>query len=192
MSRIPWILLVSSLCLINATAAWAKELNGVSFDEEMQFSGQKLQLNGLGQRIAFGFFVKVYVGGLYVAEKSCDPEVLLAQKTPRRLELKFQMGVDKQKIKDAWEKGYKDNCGANCGDSTANLGILKGWMADMREKQNLVFAFFADRLEVEVNGQKKGEIKDPLFTNNVLRIFLGPNPPNKELKAGLLGDCAKK
>ncbi|MBX9766650.1 MAG: chalcone isomerase family protein [Bdellovibrionales bacterium] len=192
MNRIPWILLVSSLFLMNPISANAKELNGVTFDEEMQFSGQKLLLNGLGQRIAFGFFVKVYVGGLYVAEKSCEPDALLAQKTPRRLELKFQMGVDKDKIKDAWDKGYKDNCGSNCGDYAANLGVLKGWMTDMREKQNLVFAFFADRLEVEVKGEKKGEIKDPLFTNNVLRIFLGPNPPNKELKTGLLGDCPKK
>jgi hypothetical protein len=173
--------------------ATAMELNKVSFDDQIQFAGQNLVLNGLGQRIAFGFFVKVYVGGLYVAQKSCEPSALLAQKTPKRLELKFQMGVDKEKIRDAWDKGYKDNCEAACGDYSANLSQLKGWMTDMRENQTLAFSFFADRLEVEVKGEKKGEIKDGAFATNVLKIFLGPNPPNKELREGLLGgDACKK
>ena len=172
--------------------AYGKELNGVSFDDEIQFGGEKLVLNGLGQRVAFGFFVKVYVGGLYAKEKSCEPDTVLAQKTPKRLDLKFQMSVDKDKIRDAWDKGYKDNCGSNCGDYAANLSQLKSWMSDMKEKQILSFSFFSDRLEVEVKGEKKGEIKDPTFATNVLRIFLGPNPPNKELRKGLLGECPER
>ena len=189
-----WQLIVPLLILFAtfSGSAYGKELNGVSFDDELQFGGERLLLNGLGQRVAFGFFVKVYVGGLYVKEKSCEPDILLAQKTPKRLDLKFQMGVDKDKIRDAWDKGYKENCGSNCGDYAANLSQLKSWMSDMKEKQILSFSFFADRLEVEVRGEKKGEIKDPTFATNVLRIFLGPNPPNKELRKGLLGECAEK
>ncbi|MBX9766495.1 MAG: chalcone isomerase family protein, partial [Bdellovibrionales bacterium] len=85
----------------------------------------------------------------------------------------------------------KDNCGGNCGDYSSNLSTLKSWMPDMREKQVLGFSFFPDRLEVDIKGEKKGEIKDALFASNVLRIFLGPNPPNEKLKTGLLGDCGK-
>ncbi|MBX9768150.1 MAG: chalcone isomerase family protein, partial [Bdellovibrionales bacterium] len=101
--------LISLLFMLSISPSFAKELNGVSFDERIQFTGQNLVLNGLGQRVAFGFFVKVYVGALYVSEKSCNPETLLNLKTPKRLELKFQMTVEKDKIRDAWDKGYKDN-----------------------------------------------------------------------------------
>jgi hypothetical protein len=173
-----------------SSAGFAKELNKISFPDEMQLADTKLVLNGLGQRVAFGFFVKVYVGALYVTGKSCEPDILMEMKTPKRLELKFQMNVDKEKIRDAWDKGYKDNCGTLCGDYVANLSQLKAWMGDMREGQMLAFNFFTDRLEVELKGEKKGEIKDALFANNVLRIFLGPNPPNKELRTGLLGGDA--
>jgi len=40
---------------------------------------------------------------------------------------------------------------------------------------------------VVVKGQTKGTIAGADFGKGVFSIFLGPNPPNKGLKNGLLG-----
>ena len=42
-------------------------------------------------------------------------------------------------------------------------------------------------LQVEVNGAAKGNIKGDDFAKAFLSIWLGAEPPNPELKAGLLG-----
>jgi len=42
-------------------------------------------------------------------------------------------------------------------------------------------------VQVSVNGVAKGTIKGDDFAKALLSIWLGPEPPNPEIKAGLLG-----
>jgi len=166
----------------------AAEVAGVTMDDTITLGDQKLVLNGQGIRKAF-LTIKVYVAGLYVAEKTTDAEKILSSATPKRLAMEFKMLVERQKIVDAWEKGYSDNCSAKCGDETRpQLKELLALMMDMREKQKMVIDFYSDRIEVNFRDEKKGVIKGAEFSKNVLSIFLGKNPPNSGLKDGLLGN----
>ncbi|MGH7167945.1 MAG: chalcone isomerase family protein, partial [Candidatus Methylomirabilales bacterium] len=68
------------------------------------------------------------------------------------------------------------------------IGKLKGWMADMKTGQRLTFTHKPGAgVEVDVNGTVKGTIEGDDFATAFLSIWLGAQPPNPGLKAGLLG-----
>ena len=61
-------------------------------------------------------------------------------------------------------------------------------MADMSKGQRLRFVHKPGAgVSVDVNGTVKGTIAGEDFARALLSIWLGPRPPNAELKAGLLG-----
>ena len=58
----------------SATAANAASLAGVTLPDSQQVAGKNLVLNGLGLRSKM--MVKVYVAGLYLEQKSSDPNAI--------------------------------------------------------------------------------------------------------------------
>lgn len=66
--------------------------------------------------------------------------------------------------------------------------MLNGWMADVKTGERLTFTRKPGAgLTVDVNGAAKGTIKGDDFGKAFLSIWLGPDPPNPEIKAGMLG-----
>ena len=61
-------------------------------------------------------------------------------------------------------------------------------MTNIRKGQRLRFAYKPGAgTQVDVNGAVKGTIKGDDFARALFDIWLGPRPPNAELKTGLLG-----
>ena len=58
-----------------------KSIKDVEFPVEKVVAGEKLVLNGLGLRKAF-FTVKVYVGALYLSEKSTEVDAIVKRIQP--------------------------------------------------------------------------------------------------------------
>ena len=72
------------------------------------------------------------------------------------------------------------------------IARLNGWMGDMKKGQRLTFIRRPDMgIDVDVNGVAKGTIEGEDFARAFLAIWLGPSPPNPELKSGLLGGPCK-
>lgn len=66
--------------------------------------------------------------------------------------------------------------------------MLSGWMSDVKTGQRLTFLFKPGAgVQVNVNGTVKGTIRGDDFGKAFLALWLGPEPPNPELKVGLLG-----
>ena len=74
------IFLLSFAMTLSAAAA---DLAGVSVPESAQVAGANLALNGVGLRKKF--FIKIYVGGLYLPQKSSDADAIIASATPDRI-----------------------------------------------------------------------------------------------------------
>ena len=70
----------------------AAEVAGVKLDEQIKVGAGELVLNGAGLRTKV--FVKVYVGALYVTQKSNTPAGLLDAATPRRMSLRMLRDID--------------------------------------------------------------------------------------------------
>ena len=182
------LLLVAAIAALGAGVADAKQCQGVNFADEVQVDGTTLALNGLGLRLATMLKVKVYVAGLYVAKTSSDPNVLLASTAPSELVLQFVRDVDASDLTKAWSEGFEKSAKGQMPVLKDRIGTLNGWMADMKTGQRLTFvAKPGAGVEVNVNGAVKGTIKGDDFAKALLAIWLGADPPNPEIKTGLLG-----
>ena len=68
------------------------------------------------------------------------------------------------------------------------VAMLNSWMSDIKTGQRLTFVRLPGTgIQVSVNGTVKGTITGDDFSRAFFSIWLGKEPPNPELKMGLLG-----
>jgi hypothetical protein len=164
----------------------------VKIPDSVKASGTDLVLNGLGIRKATFLNVEVYVAGLYLPQKSGDPTKIIGANQPWQLVLRFVRDVDASDIRDAWEEGFKKNSGDKLVALQPRIKTLNARMVDFKEGQYLAFTEDpAKGVAVDVNGASGGAIEGPDFANALLSIWLGREPPNDDLKSGLLGGKCK-
>ena len=173
-----------------ASAASAAELSGVFVDDQVQTAdGQTLVLNGIGLREKF--WVDVYVGSLYLSEKSMDVARILSAPGPWRVQLDFiYKEVSTEKLLDAWREGFDGNQSA---ETLAALGDrierFYGFF-DAGAVAGDQYAFdYSPAVGVRVsrNGETLGIIEGEDFKTALLEIWLGNKPADKKLKKGMLG-----
>jgi hypothetical protein len=174
-----------------AASAQPIELEGVKFEPTAQVGGQTLQLNGAGVRTRV--FFKVYVAGLYVPQKSTDPNALLAQKGPRRVAIHMLRNVDADTFATSLADGLRANnseqqLAAIKVQADALTATLKA-IGEAKKGDTIFFEFTPEAgTRVVVNGQPRGDpIPGEDFFTAVLRIWLGSRPADAELKRGMLG-----
>ena len=173
---------------LSAGVAHGKECNGINFPDQTQVEGGNLVLNGLGMRLATAFKVKVYVAALYVAKASADPNALMGSNTPTELILQFVRNVGADDIRKGWSEGFEKNAKDQLPALKERIAMLNGWMGDIKSGERLTFIHKPGvGLQVDVNGAAKGTIKGDDFSKAFLAIWLGADPPNSEVKAGMLG-----
>ena len=174
-----------------AAHAQAVEIEGVKLDPAAQVGGAALVLNGAGVRTRAIF--KVYVGGLYVPQKSNSAAALLSQKGPRRLVLTMLRTVDADSFAGPLNDGLKNNHSeAQLAGFKAQIDAMNAALKAVNEAKKgdvLHFEYLPDSgTRITVNGQPKGApIPGEDFYTAMLRIWLGDKPADGDLKKGLLG-----
>ncbi|XXJ19524.1 chalcone isomerase family protein [Desulfovibrio caledoniensis] len=178
-------LLLTLLCLPPARAA---ELAGVTLPDSVEVGAQKLALNGIALREKF--IIDVYVAGLYLTEKSSDPEVILRKETPRMMVMRFVRDVDAKAIREAWIDGLEANVENITPELRDKFDQLNDMMADIKDGQEMGFTYDpATGTDVMVAGQPKGGIPGKDFADAILATWIGPKPgPGKTFKQQILGD----
>ncbi|MCY4644539.1 MAG: chalcone isomerase family protein [Bacteriovoracales bacterium] len=147
----------------------------------MEVQGKKLVLNGIGIRKAKIFF-KVYAAGLYLPAKSSNPEDIKKMEGSKVIDLYFLRNVDKKDITKAWKEAH------GMDQFTGEVSTLNSYMVDMKKNTHgMQFQVHDDGLVVKVGENLHPKIKNAAFAKAILNIYLGPAPPNKELKEGMLG-----
>ena len=176
---------------VQATPSVAATLQGQRFDDNTRLAAQELALNGLGLRSIL--FIKVYVAGLYLPEKATTFRVIANMPGPKRLQLRMLRKADADDFIEALVEGIEENT------SKAELAQLSARMQQLTQTINAIGSVVAgDSLNfdfvpgvgtsVTVNGMKRGTVIEGAdFYNAVLKIFIGENPVDDQLKAGLLG-----
>ena len=160
----------------------------VKIPDSVKAGGSDLVLNGLGIRKATFLNVKVYVAGLYLPQKSGDAGKIIGANQPWQLVLRFVRDVDASDIRDAWEEGFKKNAADKLAALQPRIETLNARMVDFKEGQYLSFTDDpAKGIAVDVNGASGAAIEGADFANALLSIWLGREPPNEDLKSGLLG-----
>ena len=173
---------------LGAGVGEAKECKGVNFPDQAQVEGSSLILNGLGLRQATMMKVNVYVAALYVTKTSTDPKALLGSNEPSELILQFVRNVGAEDLRKGWSEGFEKNSKDQLPALKDRIAMLNGWMGDVKTGERLTFIHKPGAgLQVDVNGAVKGTVKGDDFAKAFFAIWLGGDPPNPEIKAGILG-----
>ncbi|HEY6516408.1 MAG TPA: chalcone isomerase family protein [Steroidobacteraceae bacterium] len=182
--------LLLSLCLTGAGArtAAAKECDGVTFPDRVQARGETLTLNGLGLRKATIFSIKVYVGALYVAHPTADANAILSSPQPVEIDLAFVFHVTAGQLRDAWQDGFARSAGNQLPQLQSRIAQLDGRVAGVKSGQRMSFLRIPGvGIRFSLDGKVLGTISGDDFARAFLAIWLGPSPPNPQLRSGLLG-----
>ena len=174
--------------IVAGLPAHGAECIGVQAPDSAKVAGVDLVLNGLGIRKATMLKVKVYVAGLYLSEKSNDAGHILGSDRPWQLVLRFVRDVDVSDMRDAFDEGFEKAAGDKLAALKQRIETLKASLADFKKGHSLSFTNDpAKGVAVDVNGAGGGEIQGADFSKALLAIWIGAEPPNEDLKSGLLG-----
>lgn len=188
--RRPVATIVASFALCWITAVSAAELAGVRLVDSVTLAGRELKLNGIGLRSVF--IVKAYVAGLYVPQRSERAGELIAQRGPRRLAIHLLADTSSARFTKSINNGLRRNHGeAQLAAMQPQIAMLNATLAAIgtAKKGDLVTLDHAEgNTRIAVNDEFRGEpIPGEDFYAALLRIFLGENPVDDDLKRGLLG-----
>lgn len=183
------ILLGSLLCLLSISAH-ALEVAGVRLSDTAQVGVQSLVLNGAGIRTKW--FFKIYVGVLYLPRKQSSAEAIIADEGAHRVALHILHELSGPKLYGAFNEAIEMN------QTAAELAALDAQLKQMAQIFNavkevkqgdvIVFDYMpVSGTQVSVNGVARGIIAGVAFNRALLKIWLGSNPVQEDLKKDMLG-----
>jgi hypothetical protein len=186
-SKIKFVL--SGVCALALTVshASAAEISGVKLPDQVTVAGKSLKLNGTGLRQATILKVNVYAAGLYLEKPSGDGEAIANSDQAKSIEMVFMRDASAKQMAEAFGEGFDKNCIAGCAELKQFISKLQGLLKDMKKGETMAFHFLPDGVEVMIRGQKAGSVGDKAFSHQLIRVWIGKNPPNAGLKEGFLG-----
>jgi hypothetical protein len=171
---------------LSAVALNAATLAGVTLPDSQQVAGKSLVLNGVGLRTKM--MVKVYVAGLYLEQKSSDPNAIMKSDTPKQIVMKFVHGASKSQMADAFNDGFSDNSPDALKTMKADIDKLIGALDAINTGDTMVFTYVPGTgTTLAINGKDRVTIPGQPFAQALLSVWLGPKPPTTDLKKGMLG-----
>jgi len=165
----------------------AAELAGVTLPDSAEVGGQELTLSGIGLREKA--WIDVYVGALYLPEATDKAEAAINMEGPSRMVMHFVRDVPADKIVDGWKEGFRNN---NEKAVVEALGerlekFNSFFSSDIKEGQAVMLDYVPGTgTRVSIDDEDKGSIEGEDFVRALRAVWLGPKPPSKNFKKGLL------
>jgi Chalcone isomerase-like len=200
MKTVPCMLLAGLLALAAPHPSWAQapaaagvEVAGVRYAPTTAVGNANLQLNGAG--IRYKAIFKVYAAGLYLGAKAATPEAVYTAPGAKRLHVVMLRDIDANELGKLFTDGMQKNATREeFGKSIP--GTLK--LAELFAAKKKLVA--GDSFDVDytpgvgttitINGKATGEpITEPVFFTALMKIWLGANPADWQLKDALLGQA---
>ena len=164
--------------------SFAIETDGVKIGDFTNVEGKNLVLNGYGFRKKF--FVKVYLGALYLEKKSNSTEEILNMET-KSIKMHFvYKKVEKDKLKEAFREGFEKN-GADLKSEEVNL-FLNAFNFDVVSGEEVDIHFQGEDIKLLYKNSEIIKITSKNLSDSIIKIFIGDSPADSSLKKGMLGN----
>jgi hypothetical protein len=174
--------------LFFATSAFALEVAGVNMSDTIKAGGNDLVLNGAGVRTKF--FIKAYVGGLYLKQKSSDAEKIMAADEPMAVRLIMTSGlVTSDKMESAVREGFENSTKGNIAPIKDKIeAFINVFKAKLNKGDVFEFANVPGKgVEIYKNGSLASTIQGLDFKKALFGIWLCDKPAQADLKNKMLG-----
>ncbi|MBI3187141.1 MAG: chalcone isomerase family protein [Gammaproteobacteria bacterium] len=179
----PIILFLSSL------PVHALDIAGITVPDQACINhGNALHLNGAGTREKL--FTDIYVGALYLPDKSHKADDIINSEVPRRIALYFvYKEVSATKLIEGWQDGFElNNDAQQLQVMESRLKQSYGYFSTMKSGDVIFLDYIPGQgTRLIINNELKGVIAGSDFYRAVLKIWLGEHPAQEELKQGMLG-----
>jgi len=175
------------MLLLITPLGFAIEVSGVKLPDE----DQKLVLNGAGLRKRA--FFQVYVIGLYLPEKKTLAADAIGAAGPKRVLIHMLRDVDAGEFSGALAGGMKDNVSEAemkaLDPRVKQLMAIMGEMKEAKKGMRITLDWTPAGTQMTVDGKAAGApIAGEDFYRALLKIWLGENPVQADLKKALLGE----
>lgn len=174
--------------LFMGSHAMARSIAGVALPDSMVSGDTTLALNGAGIRKKF--FIKVYVGSLYLPAPSHDANAIIKDDKPMAIRLDITSGmVSADKMEKAIIEGFDNATGDNTSPIKEEIdaflqvfqqGVSKG---DVFEMQYLP----GEGTIILKSGKQLKTIPSLAFKQALFGIWLSNRPAQESLKQAMLG-----
>lgn len=174
--------------LMVTSSAGAKEIAGAKLPDSMAAGKDTLLLNGAGLRKKFRF-VKVYAGGLYLIQRSSDPERIIQADEPMAVRMHFVYDVPSEKLIAAWNEGFDKATGGNTLPIKEEIEKFNDFFTEEAKKNDIYDIIYTpdQGVRVYMKGTLKGTVNGFDFKKALFGIWLGNEPADPGLKDGMLG-----
>ena len=174
--------------IIMSPVSNAKEIEGINLPESLEVAKSKLILNGAGVRSKF--FIDLYVGGLYLQNKSNNPREIIEGDEPMAIRLHIISSlITSKKMENATREGFEN---ATKGNTEPIKSQIEQFISVFKEKieENDIFDLIylpGKGLEVYKNGELRSRIEGLAFKRALFGIWLSDKPAQNSLKEEMLG-----
>ncbi len=183
-------IVLTTLLLMAGATAHALDLAGIHLAESMKVGDVPVQLNGGGIRTKW--FFKIYVAALYLPQKQTSAEAIISDGHEHRVVLYMLHGLGSKRLYGAFHEGIENN------HTAAEMKALEPQLNQMKQifdavdevkTGDIIMLDYlpAGGTRITVNGTERGTIAGAEFNRALLKIWLGTNPVQDDLKKGLLG-----
>jgi len=180
--------IVAVLLVLLSGGVAAREVAGVQVAETARLDDTALVLNGAGVRSKF--FVKVYVGALYLPKRTAQAGAILSADAPWSVHMHFlHSEVKAKKLVDAWNEGFEANLAeADHKRLTDRIAAFDALFRTVRKGETIRVDYSpAAGTRVTIQTEVRGAIPGADFGRAVLGIWLGDRPADASLKRAMLG-----
>jgi hypothetical protein len=185
-----WFVLCTALA--GAIPVKSAELEGVVLEDRIRIDGQELQLNGMALRTRVIF--KVYVAGLYLPARAATAQAALESKGPKRIILVMMREASAQQFCESIDAGMRANSSeaqlaAVRAQTEALMAMIRA-AGQAKKDMRIVLDYepSAGGTTLFVDGVAQGKpMSGEAFYQALLRIWLGDDPVQLDLKEALLG-----
>lgn len=183
----PLILLLSLLPFLTASAQ--VEINDVTLPAKLDKEGTALVLNGAGIRKKL--FFKVYVGGLYLQEKTSDANKIINADAPMAIRLHITSGmVSSDNMSESTREGFEASTDGNTAPLQDRIDAFISNFSDDEIVENDIFDLYyvpGAGIKSYKNGKYVSTVKGFDFKKALFGIWLSDNPADEDLKEEMLG-----
>jgi len=174
--------------LIMSFSLGDKEIGGIVMPDTIKAGDTTLELNGVGIRSKY--FIKLYVGGLYLQNKTTDAKAVLNSDEPMAIRLHIISSmITSEKMEESTREGFEKSMG---GDTDALKGeiemVIDIFKKEINDGDTFDMVYVPGKgLEVYKNDKLETTIKNPKFKKALFGIWLGKKPVQKSLKEEMMG-----
>lgn len=186
------LLFITLFSSILSMSVQAQTVADIEIADTVSHSSQstKLVLNGAGIRTKFIF--DIYIGSLYLKKKrrGASENAIYKASGEKRISMHFLYDeISKEKLVNGWNDGFKNNLSDN------ELVKFKDKISQFNDlfiavkKGDVINLNFIPTTgtRVVINGKSQGLIQGDEFFTALLKLWLGDEPADYDLKEAMLG-----